>query len=57
MTDALGEWTLKQFELNRSDWKDLLRIKKNCDLKQIVERERRKENLRVDDTTLIVIEF
>ena len=57
MTDALGEWALRNEQEGHSVWCDLLEIADVSELELLVIRERQAKNMRVDDTTLIKLSF
>ena len=53
MTDALAEWALSMAEVGVPQWEILLNIRDISQLGQLVESERGKKLLRLDDVTLI----
>ncbi|USI27902.1 hypothetical protein [Alteromonas macleodii] len=55
MTDALGQWCLKQQELGNSVWENLRCIDHES-LKNLVLIERKERRMRTDDVTLVVVE-
>jgi len=57
MTDALAEWALMLAAEGASPWVELLSIKNDAELRVLVESEREKKLMRVDDVTLISISF
>lgn len=57
MTDALGEWTLKMATQEPARLTDLLAIRSEEQLAALVEAERKAKNMRVDDSTLAILEF
>jgi hypothetical protein len=57
MTDALGEWALRNAQDDRLVWKMLNGIEKESDLEALVIRERQASNMRTDDTTLVKLLF
>ncbi|MDR1460362.1 MAG: hypothetical protein LBI78_01775 [Campylobacteraceae bacterium] len=58
MTDALGEWALKEMESgNCLVWEELLSISNIKDFKSFVQTKRDDNMMKIDDTTLISIIF
>lgn len=57
MTDALGEWALKEALAGRSGLTELLLIQTEEQLSELVSRERSERRMRVDDSTLLVLSF
>lgn len=57
MTDAIGAWFLKSVEEQDDNWKRLLGIKSPDALHQLVISERESHRLRLDDTTLVVLDY
>jgi hypothetical protein len=58
MTDALGEWALREMESgNSSVWREILSIDSIKKLKQFVQDGRNERMMKVDDTTLISIKL
>jgi hypothetical protein len=57
MTDALGEWALRHQQDGSPVWSDLLEIRKVQELEDLVLHERQAKNMRVDDTTLLILSF
>ena len=57
MTDALGEWALRNAIEGTPKWQELSSITKISQLESIVMPERERRRMRVDDVTLIVISF
>jgi len=57
MTDALAEWALRRKEKKRPVWETLCRISDQAALEALVEGERKAREMRVDDSTLLVIDF
>lgn len=57
MTDALGEWALKEVLAGRSGLYDLLAIQTEEQLAELVIRERAEKRMRIDDSTLLVLSF
>ncbi len=57
MTDALGEWALKEVQAGRSGLYDLLAIQTEEQLSELVIRERAEKRMRIDDSTLLVLSF
>lgn len=57
MTDALAAWGMKKQEEGRPQWEKLANIRRLTELKHLVEDQRAIKEMRVDDTTLIVICF
>lgn len=57
MTDALGEWALRQALLGGEGLSELLSVSSEDALIMLVERERAAKRMRVDDSTLIVLSF
>ncbi len=55
MTDALGEWVLRNNETNNNIWEELLRIEKEADLRDLVLDQWITRQMRKDDITLIRI--
>lgn len=56
MTDALGQWALRNQERGTPVWELLCNIKKP-QLKKLVIEERQHKRMRTDDVTLLVVEF
>ena len=57
MTDALGEWALKEALAGGSGLTELLSINTVEQLSELVVRERSERRMRVDDSTLLVLSF
>lgn len=57
MTDALGEWALTMAQEGEPQWATLLSITEETQLQSIVFSERQNKRMRVDDVTLVTIEF
>lgn len=55
MTDALGEWALRNMSERKPPWEKLKSIRDNSELEELVIIERKNKNMRVDDVTLVVI--
>ncbi len=57
MTDALGEWALKQALSGSNGLMELLSVETEEHLAELVLRERTTKRMRVDDSTLLVLSF
>ncbi|MDR0408324.1 MAG: hypothetical protein LBH45_05380 [Campylobacteraceae bacterium] len=58
MTDALGEWALKEMENGNSlVWKELLSISNMREFKNFIQTKRDSNMIKIDDTTLISVAF
>lgn len=57
MTDALGEWALKEAQASGAGLAELLSIQTEEQLSELVLRERAEKRMRVDDSTLLVLSF
>lgn len=57
MTDALGEWALKEALAGGSGLAELLSLNTEEQLSELVVRERSERRMRVDDSTLLVLSF
>jgi len=57
MTDAIGAWFLKSVEEQDGNWKRLLGMRTPDALHQFVTLEREAHRLRIDDTTLVVLDY
>lgn len=57
MTDALGEWALKQALSGSNGLVELLSVETEEQLAKLVLRERTTKQMRVDDSTLLVLSF
>ena len=57
MTDALGEWALRQALEGAPAFRELLGITTEEELRSLVERERAAKRMRIDDSTLVVLSF
>jgi len=57
MTDALGEWALKQALAEDSGFIELLSLQTEEQLAQLVLRERAAKRMHIDDSTLLVLSF
>lgn len=57
MTDALGEWALKQALAGEAGFIELLSLQTEKQLAHLVLRERAAKRMRIDDSTLIVLSF
>ncbi|MDR1284671.1 MAG: hypothetical protein LBJ88_00550 [Campylobacteraceae bacterium] len=58
MTDALGEWALKEMESgNRLVWEELLSISNIKEFKSFIQAKRNDNMIKIDDTTLISVAF
>jgi len=56
MTDAIGAWFMRSIEDADERWKELLDIESKEEFKTLVVGERETHRLRVDDTTLVVLD-
>lgn len=56
MTDALAEWTLRLASEGNEKWRELLSIRAENDLQNLVLSEREEKRMRVDDVTLLVLD-
>jgi hypothetical protein len=56
MTDALAEWALRQEAEGGPKWGELLNIRSQKDLEELVLLEREEKKMRIDDVTLVVLE-
>jgi len=57
MTDALGEWALKEALSGGAGFTELLSMQSEEQLFELVLRERSEKRMRVDDSTLLVLSF
>jgi len=57
MTDALGQWALKNEESCTPVWEKLYNIRSLDQLKELVAQERASKNMRLDDVTFILIDL
>jgi len=57
MTDALGEWALRQLQEGTPQWETLMSIRNVTQLQSFVSTEREHRRMRVDDVTLVSIAF
>lgn len=57
MTDALGEWFLKAVEGDDPSWKLLFKIQTINDFEEFILSKRREKIMRMDDSTLMVIQL
>lgn len=57
MTDALGEWALREALSGGAGFVELLSMESEEHLSELVIRERAKKRMRVDDSTLLVLSF
>lgn len=57
MTDALGEWALKQALAEDSGFIELLSLQTEEQLAELVLRERAAKRMHIDDSTLLVLSF
>lgn len=57
MTDAFGQWALKNKERGDDKWDVICNIKTQEELVNLVEDERLSKNMKLDDTTLIIIDL
>ena len=57
MTDALGEWALKQALAEDSGFIELLSLQTEEELAELVLRERAAKRMYIDDSTLLVLSF
>lgn len=57
MTDALGEWALRNATIEKSSWEILNNINSEAELERLVLEERENRNMKVDDVTFIRIVF
>lgn len=57
MTDALGEWALRNAQEGHSMWQTIVGIKNLSDLQKLVLEERQMRRMRIDDTTLVKLSF
>lgn len=56
MTDALAEWALRQEAEGVPKWGELLNIRSQEDLQELVLIEREEKRMRIDDVTLVVLD-
>ena len=57
MTDAMGEWALRQHECRQPVWNELLALEVQTDLDALVAEARESRDMRVDDVTLVRLSF
>lgn len=57
MTDALGEWALRKAAEGEPQWQMLAQITDNASLEALVRNAREQKNMRIDDVTLLVVQF
>lgn len=57
MTDAFGQWALRNKEKGSEKWDVICNIKTQEDLAILVENERLLKNMKLDDTTLIIVDL
>jgi hypothetical protein len=57
MTDALAEWALRNAEKGEPSWEMLKSINDISQLEELVLTEREKKNMRVDDVSLVIVDF
>lgn len=57
MTDALGEWALKEALSGGPGFAELLSMQSEEQLSELVVRERAEKRMRIDDSTLLVLSF
>lgn len=57
MTDALGEWALRNVEEGKIGWSALSVIEDQDVFEALIVEERRTKNMRIDDSTLITLTF
>lgn len=57
MTDALGEWALKQALMEDSGLIELLSLQTEGQLAELVLKERAAKRMRIDDSTLLILSF
>jgi hypothetical protein len=57
VTDALGEWLLRQSQYGRDGLAPLLAISSQEELEELIVRERQAGRIKIDDSTLIVASF
>lgn len=57
MTDALGEWALRNAQDGNPKWQLLCAIDERSQLEALVLNERANKNIRIDDVTLVRVEF
>lgn len=57
MTDAFGQWALRNKEKDSDKWDVICNIRTQEDLDILVENERLSKDMKVDDTTLIIIDL
>jgi len=57
MTDALGEWALRNAQDGNPKWQQLCSIDDRSQLEALVLNERANKNIRIDDVTLVSVEF
>lgn len=57
MTDALGQWALRQCELGTPPWDELIGITDERQFEALILRERDGRAMRVDDVTLVRLSF
>jgi hypothetical protein len=57
MTDALGEWVLRLAEEGCPRWKLLLQLETTDCLRELVISEREAKRMRVDDVSLLIVDF
>jgi hypothetical protein len=56
MTDALAEWALRQEAEGVPKWRELLDMRSQEDLQELVLIEREEKRMRIDDVTLVVLD-
>lgn len=57
MTDALGEWALREALSGGERLAELLSVRAEAELTDLVLREREEKRMRIDDSTLVILSF
>lgn len=57
MTDAFGQWALRNKEKDSDKWDVICNIRTQEDLAILVENERLSKDMKIDDTTLIIVDL
>lgn len=55
MTDALGEWALRNEQEGHPVWQEMTGLERVSELEALVLRERQTRNMRIDDVTLVIL--
>jgi hypothetical protein len=56
-TDAIAKWFLSKYEAGEKPWEHLLQARTEAEFTALVEKARKSEGMRNDDTSIILLQW